>query len=932
MQRILRTESLRQAAAMNINDCFRKTNYMGGLALLLMATACCFSQGARAHAEHDKARFVAESGQDNGRCDNVLRPCRSIGYALSQAGKGDKVLVAAGRYTLNSAEDAVLLLSEIVPVLGGYNRFDHFLQQAPQLNQTVLTGVPAEFVMRLSQRGFQIISDGPARFAAQVNQQLAAHSAIAARQQAAPCVDGKAGVFSCNNIDLIAHLALADFSSAPNSANDIWGHVDLNTGNEYGLIGLNNGTAVVSLIDPLNPVEVGSIAGTNTTWRDIKVLQFFDEGLGRWQAYAYVSSEANNNIQIIDLNDLPASVRLAAADPVASSAHNLYISNVDYTTNTALNGQLPALHIAGQPQQGGAVSSYSLANPLQLSANWLQTGAGRSNYSHDVASMRLNDSRASSQCDRSECHVLFDFNEQNIKLWDISGASNLALADFTYSLASYVHSGWWSEDKQYLFVHDELDEIDHNLNTTVRIFELSDLTAPALAATYTGPTRAVDHNGFVRGNRYYMSNYQRGLTILDITDPTQPQQAGFFDTFPASDSAAFNGMWGVYPYLPSGIIIGSDINSGLYLLRDNTTNPQAGALAFSESDRRVSPGDVAQLQVTRLSGTAAVSVGYEILAGRAEPGLDYQESQGRLSWAAGDSSDKTINITTLDRGLNAGRELFVRLFDPANGASLSSPSYLRLRFGDDPARAGAISLTESALSVVEADTSIPVVVRRLGGSDGAVSIGYELVSASATVGEDIVAASGALSWADGDSNEQQITLQVIDDTLQEGDETVVLRLYSVAGSALGDITELSLTILDDDANTPPTVTIGENRQVNAGQSVTLTAVATDAQNDSISYQWQQDSGPAVSLQNASSNAVSFVAPASNSQLVLTVTATDARGAATSASITLTVVASPPPPPAAESSGGTMPLSLLLAGLWLLRRRVKHEYKLANTAT
>ncbi|WP_333609548.1 choice-of-anchor B family protein, partial [Arsukibacterium sp.] len=549
----------------------QSTLSLSGIALLAMLLSS-YSGLLQAHAEHDRARFVAEHGRDNGRCTEVLRPCRTIAYALSQAGKGDKVLVAAGHYVLGSADDALLLLSDIVPVLGGYNSFDHFLQQAPQLNHTRLSGVPPQFIERLTQRGFLVLTDGKAQLtvSAQMAEQLAAHSALAQNQTAAPCQAGKAGVFSCANIDLVAHLALSRFSSAPSSANDIWGHTDLNSGTEYALIGLNNGTAVVSLANPAQPQEVGTIAGTNTTWRDIKVLQFFDNEKGRWQAYAYVSSEANNGIQIIDLNDLPNSVRLVRTDNATTSAHNLYISGVDYTTNVALNGQQAALHIVGQPAQGGAVSSYSLSNPLQLSVNWLQSAATRSDYSHDVVSMRVNDQRAADYCQREECLVLFDFNEQNIKLWDINTERNRQLADVSYQLASYVHSGWWTEDRQYLLVHDELDEVQHGLNTTVRVFDLSDLTAPVLAGTFTGPSRAIDHNGFVRGNRYYMSNYQRGLTILDITDPTRPVEAGFFDTFPASNSAAFNGMWGVYPYLPSGLVIGSDINSGLYVLRDQT--------------------------------------------------------------------------------------------------------------------------------------------------------------------------------------------------------------------------------------------------------------------------------------------------------------------------------------------------------------------------
>jgi choice-of-anchor B domain-containing protein len=85
--------------------------------------------------------------------------------------------------------------------------------------------------------------------------------------------------------------------------------------------------------------------------------------------------------------------------------------------------------------------------------------------------------------------------------------------------------------------------MDHGLNTTVRLFEMSDLRAPSLLSTWTGPTGAIDHNGFVRGNRYYMSNYTRGMTILDISDTSAPKKVGFFDIFPISDNTSFNGAW-----------------------------------------------------------------------------------------------------------------------------------------------------------------------------------------------------------------------------------------------------------------------------------------------------------------------------------------------------------------------------------------------------
>ena len=94
------------------------------------------------------------------------------------------------------------------------------------------------------------------------------------------CNAGMAGSFACSKIDLLTHVSLSQFSSAPTAANDIWGFVDRNDNREYAIIGLANGTAVVDVTDPLNPVEAGTIPGIQTSWRDIKVYQFFNNAQG----------------------------------------------------------------------------------------------------------------------------------------------------------------------------------------------------------------------------------------------------------------------------------------------------------------------------------------------------------------------------------------------------------------------------------------------------------------------------------------------------------------------------------------------------------------------------------------------------------------------------------------------------------------------------
>jgi choice-of-anchor B domain-containing protein len=138
-----------------------------------------------------------------------------------------------------------------------------------------------------------------------------------------------------------------------------------------------------------------------------------------------------------------------------------------------------------------------------------------------------------------------------------------------------VHSGWPSADNRFIVVHDELDELRRGLNTHIYTLDIASLTAPTLVTSYTGPLTATDHNGYTRGNRYYVSHYKRGLVIFDITNPAALTEIGSFDTYlsPAANTAGTDGNWGVYPFLPSGTILVSDIENGLFLLERNETLP-----------------------------------------------------------------------------------------------------------------------------------------------------------------------------------------------------------------------------------------------------------------------------------------------------------------------------------------------------------------------
>lgn len=130
-------------------------------------------------------------------------------------------------------------------------------------------------------------------------------------------------------------------------------------------------------------------------------------------------------------------------------------------------------------------------------------------------------------------------------------------------------------DQKYFLLGDETDELNLGFDTRTIIFDFSDLDNPQLHATFEGPTNAIDHNGYVKGNLFYLANYTRGLRVFDIStinDASNPMtEIGSFDTHPNNDGTSFNGAWSVYPFFSSDNILINDINLGLFVVKQSGT-------------------------------------------------------------------------------------------------------------------------------------------------------------------------------------------------------------------------------------------------------------------------------------------------------------------------------------------------------------------------
>jgi choice-of-anchor B domain-containing protein len=331
-------------------------------------------------------------------------------------------------------------------------------------------------------------------------------------------------VFGQNNVTFLSNLD--QYSGYSN----IWGYVDPN-GIEYALLGTTTGTSIISLADPSNPVECAFIPAPQSSWRELKV----------WGHYAYVATDASGNgLQIIDLSQLPSTATLVnTLNTYFNNCHDLLIDD-------------GFCYTVGGDGIGG-MSILDLSNPVTPVRTAYYTASG---YIHDI--YIWNDTVVAS-CGSSQTYELVNVtNKSNPQF--ISSSSLLP--------GIYAHSGWMTEDKRYFFATEEFNVRD------MTVWDLQDRNSWDLAISSWGlNNNSIIHNLYILGNYAHISYYTSGYLVLDITDPLNPQIAGQYDTYPQDNGGTYNGAWGVYPFLPSGNTIISDINTGLYVLHFNGMVP-----------------------------------------------------------------------------------------------------------------------------------------------------------------------------------------------------------------------------------------------------------------------------------------------------------------------------------------------------------------------
>jgi len=325
-------------------------------------------------------------------------------------------------------------------------------------------------------------------------------------------------------------------TSYDNAYNECWGFEVNNT--EIAVIGSTEGTHFFDVTDPQNSTEVAFVAGAYTGGGVVH-RDYHD-----YQGYLYIVCDegwSTSTLQIVDISNLPTSVNVVYdSDNLFNTSHNIFIDTATAKLYACASNT--------------AMDIYSLHDPVNPTLLYSYTDVG---HVHDAY---VKNDTAYLNCGNDGFRIV-DFSPLD---WPVlPSPPYIELASFTsYPDAGYNHSGWLSDNGMIYAMQDE------NHGYDVKIMDVSDYNnITVLSILNSGENaQSMAHNGIIKGDFLYLAYYHDGLRVFDISDPSNPVQVCNYDTYSPSSYNSYKGAWGVYPYLPSGNIIVSDMQSGLYVL------------------------------------------------------------------------------------------------------------------------------------------------------------------------------------------------------------------------------------------------------------------------------------------------------------------------------------------------------------------------------
>lgn len=396
------------------------------------------------------------------------------------------------------------------------------------------------------------------------------------------------GGFDASGMTCLSRIPLNNFTGVNSQfGNDCWGYT-APSGREYAIMGLYGGFGFVEITDPTNPVIIDTVTGPVSDWHDVKVIG----------EYAYGVSEGGSGVQVMDLRNIDSGT--------VPLIRNWTSGGYSTTHNIVSNEEEGSLWLVGANIGNGGLINLDISNPQLPSLN----GGWTDMYVHDAqVATKIDGSFAGRELAYCASGLNGGFSQTGLRIVDVTNPNNpQVLSTLFYPQSGYSHQVWLTEDQKYLYLNDELDEGSTVAVTTTRIINVEDPANPFFVGTFTTGLASIDHNLYVKDGLIFQSNYRSGLRVFDALDPENPTEVAFFDTYPGSDAASFNGAWSNYPYFPSGTIIVSDIERGLFMLRLDAELPALAVTLDGTAPTIIDPagGEIVSAKITLRSDSDPV--------------------------------------------------------------------------------------------------------------------------------------------------------------------------------------------------------------------------------------------------------------------------------------------------------------------------------------
>lgn len=249
-----------------------------------------------------------------------------------------------------------------------------------------------------------------------------------------------------------------------------------------------------------------------------------------YRHYAIVVKEFEP-LQIFNIQNVANPVQVATINPINGGSHNCLVDG-NY------------LYVVGNHGIGG-LEIWNISNPA---APGVRVGQYNPYYYHDIDI-------------RNDTLFAAAIYGQGIDVLDISNKANPTLITNWNYPGSGAHNIDISPDGRYAFVGDEIGS-----GPWTRVFDISDIHNVQLVANIIPSTPAIAHNSYLKDGFLYIAHYTAGLRIWNVQNLFDLHEAARYDTY-AGVGMVYAGAWNVYPFFPSGKVIVSDMQTGLYVFQ-----------------------------------------------------------------------------------------------------------------------------------------------------------------------------------------------------------------------------------------------------------------------------------------------------------------------------------------------------------------------------